>query len=283
MSGTLFVVATPIGNLEDAPPRLARVLASCALVLAEDTRRTRRLLTALGVASDPGPRVVRCDEHAERRRIEQAIETLRSGHDVALVTDAGTPAISDPGYRIVSAAHDAGLPVSPIPGPSSVTAALSVSGLPTDAFVYQGFLPRRRGPRRKLLESLASEPRTLVVLETPHRAAEALADAADAMGPERACFLGREMTKLHEECVRTTLGALAERFAAEAPRGELVLVIAGASQERGEGDGADLALEYRALVERGAGEREALRLLAKAHGLRTRDVYRRVRIEDESE
>lgn len=281
MSGTLRVVATPLGNLSDASPRLAAALRECALVLAEDTRRTRQLCEALGVGS---VRIARCDEHAEERRIAEVLDLLREGQDVALVSDAGTPAISDPGHRLVAAVHAAGLAVSPVPGPSAVTAALSASGLPAHAFVFEGFLPRKRGARRQLLAALADEPRTLVFYETPHRAAEAFADLAEILGEARVAFLGRELTKLHEECRLSTLGALAARLADEPPRGEIVVVVAGASEpEPDDASDAELRAEVASLVAGGISEKDALRRVAKAHGLHKRDLYRLVKIEGHSE
>ena len=166
MTGTLHVVATPIGNLADASPRLAEALRESALVLCEDTRRTGLLLSKLGVTAK---RLLTCHEHDEERRIDEVLELLTAGEDVALVSDAGTPTLSDPGFRLVTAASAAGARVSPVPGPSAITAALSVSALPTNSFVFEGFLPRRGAARRRLLASLADEPRTLVFFEAPHR------------------------------------------------------------------------------------------------------------------
>jgi 16S rRNA (cytidine1402-2'-O)-methyltransferase len=276
--GILHVVATPLGNLEDATRRLVRVLRESALILAEDTRRTRQLCEALGI--DSPPRIARCDEHAEARRVDEVLELLRGGQDVALVSDAGTPGIADPGFRLVAAAHAAGLPVSPVPGPSAVTAALSASGLPSDAFVFEGFLPRKGGPRRRLLAALADEPRTIVLYETPHRAAESFADAAEILGTSRRAFLGRELTKLHEECVATTLGELAARAAREEMRGEIVLVIAGAERSPEAISDEELLAEVETLVASGSTEKDALRTVAKAHGLHKRDLYRLVKIEE---
>ena len=282
MSGTLLVAATPLGNLEDASARLARALRESALILAEDTRRTRQLCDALGVT---GVRVARCDEHAEEGRIAEVLDLLRAGDDVVLVSDAGTPAISDPGFRLVAATHAAGLPVSPIPGPSAITAALSCSGLPSDAFVFEGFLPRRGGPRRRLIAALADEPRTIVLYETPHRAAEAFADLAEILGPERRAFLGRELTKLHEECLPATLGELAKRASKGPMLGEIVVVVAGTPRVADAVSDEEILAEVEALVAEGSSEKDALRRVAKAHSLHKRDVYRIVKIsptEDEA-
>ncbi len=276
--GTLHVVATPIGNLQDASPRMAAVLSAADLVLAEDTRRTRQLLQALGATASG--RILRCDDHSERERLDLALATLRQGRDVALVTDAGTPAVSDPGYRIVAAAHAAGLPVSPVPGPSSVVAALCASGLPSDAFVFEGFLPRKPGARRRFLAALADEPRTIVVLESTHRIAAALADAAEVLGPDRPAFMGREITKLHEECRPGTLATLAARAASGPLLGEIVLVIGGAPRLPDEASPEDLIAEVESLIATGTAERDALRSVAKAHGLSKRDIYRLVKIHE---
>ena len=275
MSGTLLVAATPLGNLEDASARLTRALRESALVLAEDTRRTRQLCEALSVSD---VRIARCDEHAEERRIAEVLDLLRAGEDVVLVSDAGTPAIADPGFRLVAAAHAAGLPVSPVPGPCAITAALSASGLPSDAFLFEGFLPRKRGPRRRLIAALSDEPRTIVLYETPHRAPEAFADLAEILGADRRAFLGRELTKLHEECLSTTLGALAERADQSPMLGEIVIVIAGAPRVAEPITDEEIVAEIEALVAEGVSEKDALRRVAKAHGLHKRDVYRLVKI-----
>jgi 16S rRNA (cytidine1402-2'-O)-methyltransferase len=273
--GTLFVVATPIGNLADASPRLVETLGRCGLVLCEDTRRTGLLVQRLGV---PPRRLLTCHEHDERQRVPHVLDALRAGTDVALVSDAGTPTLSDPGHRLVAAAIEAGLPVSPVPGPSAVTAALSVCGLPTDSFAFEGFPPRKRAARARWLAALADEPRTLVIYESPHRLAETLVALAEAFGGARRAFLGRELTKLHEELAHGTLAELAARFAAAAVKGEVVLVVAGA---RGSPDGAG-AGEVRArvaeLVAEGLPEKDALRTAAREAGLTRRDVYRLVKL-----
>ena len=277
--GTLHVVATPIGNLGDASPRLRETLARCALVLCEDTRRTGKLMELLAVTP---PRLRRCDEHEEASRVAEAMEVLARGEDVALVSDAGTPGLSDPGYLIVRAAHRAGHAVSPVPGASSIVAALSVSGLPTHAFAYEGFLPRKRAARRRLLAALADEPRTLVVLETPHRLAESLDDMADILGADREALLAREMTKLHEETRLSTLGALRDALSGEV-KGEVVLVIAGAAAGQASAEPSALRALVQALVEEGLPEKEALRRAAKETGLTRREVYRLVKLETEDE
>jgi len=225
MSGTLFVVATPIGNLEDLTPRARQTLARVGLVAAEDTRHTGRLLSHLGLET----RLIALHEHNEEQRVGQLLTALEGGEDVALVSDAGTPLVSDPGYRLVQAAHAAGIAVSPIPGPSAVTAALSVAGLPTDRFCFEGFLPAKRAGRRARLEALCNENRTIVFYEAVHRIGAMLEDLCDVFGEQRNAFIGREMTKLHEQCRHDTLGGL--RAAIDSgvitSKGEFVVVVQG--------------------------------------------------------
>jgi 16S rRNA (cytidine1402-2'-O)-methyltransferase len=276
--GTLHVVATPIGNLGDLSPRAREVLAKCALVLCEDTRRTGKLMEAMGVEA----RLRTCNEQDEARRIPDVIERLRRGEDVALVTDAGTPGVSDPGYRLVRAVAAEGLHVSPVPGPSAVLAALSVSGLPTSAFAYEGFLPRRSAARRRLLVALADEPRTLVFLEAPHRLPGALADLCEVLGPLRPACLCRELTKLHEEVVRGTLLDLCQRYPEESEvLGEVTLVVGGAQRAAEAADASRVREAVDALVREGLDERAALKRVARELGLGRRDVYRLVKIDEE--
>jgi 16S rRNA (cytidine1402-2'-O)-methyltransferase len=268
--GALVVCGTPIGNLDDAPPRLARALAGADLVACEDTRRTRRLLTHLGVHA----RVVSYHEFNERRRAEELAERIAAGARVALVSDAGMPGVSDPGYRLVRACLARGLAVEAVPGPSAILTALVLSGLPTDRFCFEGFLSRKPGARRRRLEELATEPRTLVFFEAPQRIAGTLAAMADAFGPVRGCALARELTKLHEQVLRGTLGELAERLAEEPPRGELTLVVAGAPA--GEPDVAGLAGEVAARVQAGMDRKQAMSEVARASGTSRRAVYQAV-------
>lgn len=225
-SGTLYVVATPIGNLEDLSARARTVLARVSLVAAEDTRRARNLLAGLGI--DVPLRSLH--EHNEVGRIPELLDALRAGRDVALVSDAGTPLIADPGYRLVRACVDAGLPTRPIPGPSAITAALSVAGIATDRFRFEGFLPARAGPRREALAARARESCTLVYYEAPHRIAAMLEDAAEVLGPRRRAWVGRELTKRFESHRSGELAGLAEllRTEAEPARGEFVVVVEGA-------------------------------------------------------
>ena len=225
--GTLFVVATPLGNLQDVTLRAIDVLKRVALVACEDTRRTATLLRAYEVSTP----TTSYFEHNERWKGEQILEALRQGQDVALVSDAGTPGISDPGYRLVRDARAEGLPVVPVPGPSAAAAALSVSGLPTDRYLFVGFLPAKAGARRRDLEALAGGRETLVFYESPQRVVASLSDMVETLG-DREAFLFREATKVHEEYVRGTLGALRARLAErDAIKGEIVLVVAGAPQE----------------------------------------------------
>ena len=226
-TGTLFVVATPIGNRGDLSPRARETLATVDLIAAEDTRHTGPWLAQLGITAP----LVSLHEHNESERTPGLIERLARGERVALVADAGTPLISDPGWRLVAAAAAAGIQVVPLPGPCAAIAALSVAGLPTDRFAFEGFLPARGAARRARLEALAQEPRTLIFYEAPHRLAVALADLAAGFGAERPAVLARELTKLHETLYRDSLGALAARARSDPQlvRGEAVLVVAGAA------------------------------------------------------
>lgn len=227
--GSLYVVATPIGNLEDIGGRALRVLAGVDLVLAEDTRHSGGLLRHFGIRRP----LQSLHEHNERARVESLIARLEAGGSLALISDAGTPLISDPGYHLVRAAHGAGVPVVPVPGPSAVTCALCAAGLPGDRFVFEGFLPARAAERRRRLQALAGETRTLVFCEAPHRIAAALRDLAAVLGTGREALLARELTKLHETLRAATLGELAAWLAASPAqrRGEIVLVVRGAPEE----------------------------------------------------
>lgn len=267
--GTLYVVATPIGNLEDITLRALRVLREADLVACEDTRRTARLLAAHGI----GARTTSFFEHNERWKGGRLLDELRAGRSVALVSDAGTPGISDPGYRLVRDAREAGIPVVPVPGASAAIAALSVSGLPTDRFLFVGFLPSRSGARRRAIESLRTRPETLVLYESPLRLKDTLADLAELLG-ERKAFLCREATKLHEEYLRTTLSDLARAVAARpSVKGEVVLVIAAADASATCGEAPEVV--FRRLVETGLARREAVKEAARLTGLPAREVYRR--------
>src|SRR5919204_5006587 len=273
MAGKLVVCGTPIGNLDDASPRLARALAAADLVACEDTRQTRKLLARLGVRA----RTVRYDQAGERERAEALAEQVAAGATVALVSDAGMPAVSDPGYHLVGACLARGLPVEVVPGPSAVLAALVVSGLPSDRFCFEGFLPRRAGARERRLAELAADPRTMVFFEAPHRALATLDAMAAAFGADRPCAVVRELTKVHEEVLRGTLAEVTERLAADGPRGELTLVVGGAPAARpGQAGGAELAAEVAALVAGGASTRDAIATVARTSGTPRNAVYQAV-------
>jgi 16S rRNA (cytidine1402-2'-O)-methyltransferase len=268
-TGTLFVVATPLGNLEDLTLRALRVLREVSLVACEDTRRTGQLLLAQGLKTP----TTSFFEHNERWKGGRILEVLRAGRDVALVSDAGTPGISDPGYRLVRDARAEGLPVVPVPGPSAVIAALSVSGLPTDRFRFVGFLPQRTLARRKALLELLADRDTLVFYESPVRVTAMLADALGALG-DREAFLCREATKLHEEYRRgrlsEILALLRER---DRVRGEIVLVVAGARDEKPDSTESPAVLVAR-LQSEGLTRRQAVKQAAAHLGLPAREVYR---------
>lgn len=270
MPGRLFVVATPLGNLEDITLRALRILREASLVACEDTRRTAALLRSHGIRT----RTTSYFEHNERWKGERILDELRAGRDVALVSDAGTPGISDPGFRLVRDARTEGIPVEPVPGPSAAIAALSVSGLPAQRFLFVGFLPPRGGARRRALADLAAETATLVFYESPLRAIAALEDMARALG-EREAFLCREATKLHEEYRRGSLSELRDALAGrESVRGEIVLVVSGASGTVPEVTETPEALFARLTAE-GRSRREAVKEIARLLELPAREVYRR--------
>ncbi|CAN5279697.1 16S rRNA (cytidine(1402)-2'-O)-methyltransferase [soil metagenome] len=269
--GTLFVVATPIGNQADLSPRARQVLGAADCVAAEDTRHTGRFLSRLGVHA----KLVSLHEHNEPRRVAELVARLEAGFDVALVSDAGTPLISDPGYRLLAALREAGLRASPIPGPCAAIAALSVAGLPTDRFVFEGFLPSRHASRRKRLDTLGPEPRTMVFFEAGRRLEDALADMVAAFGAERPAVIARELTKVHETLYHGRLGELAGRAAADRDmqRGEHVIVIGGRVEVAGAHEDARVAATLRILL----GElplAQAVRLTVRLTGARRNDVYR---------
>ena len=268
-AGRLYVVATPIGNLADITLRALRVLGEVDVIAAEDTRTTRKLLAHHGIRTP----LVSYHEHNESLRTPELLGRLQDGESVALVSEAGTPSISDPGYRLVEGCIAAEIPVEPVPGPSAVLAAVVVSGLPSDAFVFEGFLPRRASERRKRLVELAGERRTIVLFEAPHRLDASLQDMVEALGDRRAA-LCRELTKLHEEVRRESLSKLAASVRRTPVKGELVIVVEGAP--RAEPD-VDAALE-EALQRITSGEsvREATRAVAEQRGVPRRALYDRV-------
>ena len=271
-TGTLYVVATPIGNLDDISPRACRVLDTVDLIAAEDTRRTRGLLSKFGVKTP----TISCHDHNEARQTPKLLERLHRGESVALVSDAGTPLLSDPGLLLVRAAHDAGVPVVSVPGPSALVAALSVAGESTDRFVFEGFLPRRTGPRRSRLERLARETATVVLYESVHRVRDTMAELLAQFGSDRRASIVRELTKLHESVHRGTLGTLAEQLGGEIPlKGEFVLVVAGGDEKIGAGD--EEILRVFDLVSVEISNRTAVTLTAKILDVSRNRVYRLTR------
>ncbi|HEX3932141.1 MAG TPA: 16S rRNA (cytidine(1402)-2'-O)-methyltransferase [Nocardioides sp.] len=268
--GVLVLAATPIGQADDAPPRLVAELAGADLIAAEDTRRLARLAAQLGV--DVRGRVTSYFEGNEAARTPGLVERLVAGGRVVLVTDAGMPSVSDPGYRLVAAAVEAGVRVTSVPGPSAVLAALAVSGLPVDRFCFEGFLPRKAGERSRRLQALAGEERTLVFFEAPHRTAAALAAMAEAFGPERRGAVCRELTKTHEEVRRGGLADLAA-WASAGVRGEVTLVVTGADERSPVTDAAALRAAVEAEEAGGRTRKEAIRTVATGLGVPKRTVY----------
>lgn len=272
-TGVLSVLATPIGNLGDLSPRAAATLSSADVVLCEDTRRTRNLLSHLGIGVGPaGAQLLSSHAHNERDRVAQVIEMVRSGQRVALVSDAGTPGVSDPGQPIVAAVLDAGLQVEVIPGPSAVLAALAVTGLEAERFCFEGFLPRKGPERRARLREIARERRTSVLFEAPARVAATLRDLADVCGSQRRAAVARELTKVHEEADRGPLGELAERWS-EARRGEHVIVVSGLSEPIEEPDDDAVAAAVRRHREAGASRRDSAAAAADELGVSRRRAY----------
>ena len=270
MQAAVYLVATPIGNLEDITLRALRTLRECDLIACEDTRHTRKLLNRYEVQKP----LISCHEHNERERAQQIVERVLAGQAVAIVSDAGLPGISDPGYRVVQAAIAAGVRVIPIPGPSAVDTAIVASGLPTDSFLYAGFLPARSGQRIKTLEALAAEKATLVFYEAPHRLLRALQDALSVLG-DRQAVVARELTKTHEEFLRGTLAEIhADLAARESVKGEIVLLIAGVNQAAEPAAAVSLADRVRQLIAEGASPMEAVKSAAKEYGVPKREAYR---------
>lgn len=262
---TLYLVATPIGNLDDITLRALHVLRMVGLVAAEDTRTTRKLLTHYGI----GQRLISYNDHNRASRIPEIIDVL-SNTDVALVSEAGTPGISDPGCELVVAAIESGVRVVPVPGASAVLTALAVSGLPTRRFIFLGFLPRRRGERKRALAESKAERSTLVVLESPHRLNATLQDMLGVWG-ERRLAVARELTKLHEEVFRGVISEAIERFST--PRGEFTLVIEGAREIQDEGPNRQLETDVRDLIREGKKARQTVKDLAVRYGVPHREVY----------
>ncbi len=269
MSGALVIVATPIGNLGDLSPRALEVLASASVVYCEDTRHSRQLFSANGLSA--GGRLRALHEHNEASLCDEVIARVAQGETVALVSDAGTPGVSDPGERVVAAVAQAGLMVTTTPGPSAVIAALSVSGLATDRFVMEGFLPRRGAERARRVEQIVRETRTVVIYEAPGRLLETLQEFAERFGVRRG-VVARELTKLHEEVARGTMTELAAHFGAAEVRGEIVLVLEGASEEP-EATDDQLVAALDEQLRGGATLRDAATSVAGALGVSRRRVY----------
>jgi 16S rRNA (cytidine1402-2'-O)-methyltransferase len=265
--GTLWLVGTPIGNLEDITDRARRVLTDVDLIAAEDTRRTGRLLQHLGIERG-GKRLISFFEGNEERRVPELLSALRQGSDVAVVTDAGMPGVSDPGYRLVAACVEAGIAVDVAPGPSAALAALVISGLPTDRFVFEGFLPRGGQNRRERLEAIAAEPRTVVLFESPRRVGKTLSE----LPPDRHVAVVRELTKLHQEVIRGTAAEVAAQLRDRDLKGEVVVVVEGRSEEAPQS--LDIATRLATeLVHAGARKREAARTAAERTGAPANEVY----------
>ena len=266
--GVLVLAATPIGDVADASPALVRALVGADVVAAEDTRRLRDLARRLDI--EVGARVVSYVAGNEASRVGVLMEALRAGHRVVVATDAGMPSVSDPGFRVVQAAIAEGIRVTAVPGPSAVLTALAVSGLPTDRFCFEGFLPRKAGERRRRLAGLAAEERTMVFFEAPHRLGDFLADAADILGPDRPGAICRELTKTYEEVVRGGLGDLAT-WAAGGVRGEVTLVVQGAPPRVV--DEADAVAAVQERVQGGERLKEAVAAVAARTGLSKNELY----------
>lgn len=271
--GTLYVVATPLGNLGDLSPRAAETLRQASVVAAEDTRRTRGLLSHLGAS----PTLLSFHAHSGERRVETLLEILGEGQDIALVTDAGTPGVSDPGTDLVAAALEAGHTVVPIPGPSAVATALSAAGIAADRYLFLGFVPRKGGERARLLARAATEEWSVVLFEAPPRLVALLGDLAAVAGAGRRAFVARELTKLHEELRTGTLAELADYYSGVPPRGELTIVMEGAGAPPPPPDRtADAAEEAATLLAEGLSRREVARRLTETHGMSRNDAYRLV-------
>ena len=266
--GTLYVVATPIGNLKDVTLRALEVLRQVDLIAAEDTRVTRVLLQTYHIDTP----MTSYYEHNKLQKLDRILATLTEG-DVALVSDAGTPGINDPGYELIRAVLAAGYPVRVVPGPSSPIAALVISGLPTDRFLYLGYAPRRSSERRRRFEEVRWEPGTLIFLETPHRLLACLEDAVQVFGGERDCAVARELTKVHEEVFRGTLQQALHHYRRHPPRGEIVLLIAGAKAPPPAVDPSRVQEGLALLQEAGLSRAQAARILARVLGIPRRQVY----------
>jgi len=271
MSGTLFVVATPIGNLEDLAPRARQTLVTADLIAAEDTRHTGRLLSHFGIKT----RLLAMHDHNEAEITESLICELANGKTIALVSDSGTPLVSDPGYRLVQAAHRSGIPVATIPGPSALIAALSVAGLPTDRFCFEGFLPAKKKARRDVLESLVNEPRTMIFYESVHRIEKTLEDLVAVFGASRPAFIGRELTKLYEQCVHASLEELLGQIVSGTipGKGEFVIIVGGSTVAQTSSIDID-----RLLVELAGKlpDKDVAKVISRATGEKRNALYQRL-------
>lgn len=268
--GKLILCGTPIGNLEDMSPRAARALEEADVVACEDTRRTRKLLSHLGIRARS---LVVYNEANERRKASELLAEIRAGRTVVLVSDAGMPGLSDPGYRLVKACADANVTVEAVPGPSAVITAVAISGLAPGRFVFEGFLPKKSGERKRKIEELKEERRTIVFFESPHRIEESLEDMLAGWGP-RPAALTRELTKMHEEVRRGTLEELVHSVAHDPPRGEITLVVEGAIHgHRAVVSPDELATHARLLMDQGVERKEALARVARETGARKREVF----------
>ena len=267
--GVLYVVAMPIGNPGDITIRALEVLREVDLIACEDTRRTGAMLAAHQIRKP----LISHFEHNEERRVPELIERMAAGESIALVTDAGTPAISDPGYRLVRAAHEAGIRVRAVPGASAAIAALSISGIATNRFTFEGFLPSRDSARRKALDALRTESRTMIFYEAARRLGETLAEMAEVFGSARDATVVREITKTYEETIRGSLAQLAERFQREQALGEIVIIVEGGAEKTDSASSSMVALTVDDLIEVGLSLKQASALIAKLTGASRRDVY----------
>ena len=270
MSGRLVLAASPIGDFRDASARLISELASADVIAAEDTRRFKRLCSDIGIV--PTGRVVSYFEANEVERTPGLVADLKAGLTVVVITDAGMPSVSDPGFRLVSAAVDAGIAVTALPGPSAVLMALAVSGLPSDRFCFEGFLPRKAGERTKSLHALERETRTMIFFEAPHRLSASLSAMKEVLGSDRAAAVCRELTKTYEEIRRGTLAEL-EQWAADGVKGEITIVVQGASTDTAVGDPAQWVAQVHALESAGMTRKEAIADVARTTGARKREVF----------
>ncbi|CAD5982067.1 Ribosomal RNA small subunit methyltransferase I [Planktothrix tepida] len=268
-AGTLYIVGTPIGNLEDITLRAIKILQSVDWIAAEDTRHTAKLLHHFDIKTSQ----LSYYEHNQHRRIPTLVASLRQGNAIALVTDAGMPGISDPGYELVKACIEAEIPVIPIPGVSASLTALSAAGLPTDRFVFEGFLPTKNKERQNRLTLLQTESRTLILYEAPHRLLETLTDLAQSLGSKRSIVIARELTKLHEEFWRGTLAEAVQYYQDHNPKGELTLVIAGITETATPLTEDQIKAELQRLIQEGMSHSEASRQIAEATSISRRQIY----------